>query len=77
MQTSFHASDSGQACIENVTAVGTEQLVMNLHPGQDSSIEVQIREDVPGEGVITSSITVHRAGLQQLVQWLRDQGALD
>lgn len=78
MQTSFHASDGGQAVIQNTTTIGTERLVVNLHPGSDSMIEVQIREDVPGEGLMVSStISLNQEGMQQLVTWLRSQGVVD
>jgi hypothetical protein len=59
--------------------VGTEKLVVTLHPGNDSSVEIQIREDLandPNE-VVSSAISINRDGLQKLVQWLREQGAVD
>jgi hypothetical protein len=78
MQTTFQASDSGQAVIQNNTAIGTEKLVVNLHPGSDSMIDIQIREDVPGEGqMVSSSISINQSGMQQLVEWLRAQGIVD
>ncbi|HEY0848020.1 MAG TPA: hypothetical protein VGE12_21825 [Noviherbaspirillum sp.] len=78
MQTSFRASDGGQAVIQNTTTIGTETLVVNLHPGSDSMIEVQIREDGPGEGqMVSSTISINQNGMQQLVEWLRNQGVVD
>lgn len=78
MQTTFHASDSGQAVIQNTTAIGTEKLVVNLHPGADSMIDVQIREEGPGDGMMVSStMSINQGGLQKLVEWLREQGAVD
>jgi hypothetical protein len=77
MHSTFRASDTGQAVIENASSVGTDQLVFTLHPGSDSSIEVQIKEDVSRDDQVSSSISINRAGLQQLVQWLREQGAVD
>lgn len=78
MQTTFHASDSGQAVIQNTTAIGTEKLVVNLHPGTDSLVDIQIREDVSGEGqVVSSTISINQSGMQKLVAWLRDQGVVD
>lgn len=78
MQTTFHASDSGQAVIQNTTAIGTEKLVVNLHPGTDSLVDIQIREDGPGEGqMVSSTISVNQSGMQKLVAWLRDQGVVD
>jgi hypothetical protein len=77
MHSTFNASDSGQAVIENASSVGTDQLVVTLHPGSDSSVEIQIKEDVSGNDMVSSSISINRAGLQQLVQWLREQGAVD
>jgi len=77
MQTTFHASDSGQAVIQNTTAGGIEKLVVNLHPGNDSMVDLQIREG-PDEGqLVASTISIHQEGLQKLVEWLRDQGAVD
>lgn len=78
MQTSFHASDSGQAVIQNATSIGTEKLVVNLHPGSDSMIEVQIREDGPDDSLtVSSTISINQGGMQKLVEWLRDQGVVD
>jgi hypothetical protein len=77
MQSTFQASDTGQAIIQNTSSVDTEQLVFTCHPGGASSVEVQIREDVPGSGLISSAITVNRDSLQKLVQWLREQGVVD
>jgi hypothetical protein len=77
MQSTFSESDTGQAVIQNATAVDTEQLVVTLHPGNDSSVEIQIKEDVPGGGLVSSSISINQASLQKLVQWLREQGAVD
>ncbi|MGH8807077.1 MAG: hypothetical protein ACREX0_04280 [Noviherbaspirillum sp.] len=77
MQTTFQASDSGQAVIQNTTAVDTEQLVVTLHPGIDSSVDIQIKESVAGDGLISSSISVNQSNLQKLVDWLREQGAVE
>lgn len=77
MQSSFHASDSGQAVIRNTTAIGTEQLVVTLHPDRDSMVEIQIKEDGPGGGLVSSEISINQQGLQKLVQWLRQQGVVD
>lgn len=77
MQSTFHASDTGQAVIQNATAIGTEQLVVTLHPGSDSSVEVQIKEDGPGGGLVSSSISINQHNLQRLVEWLREQGTIE
>ncbi|MDP3843779.1 MAG: hypothetical protein Q8Q81_14610 [Oxalobacteraceae bacterium] len=77
MQSTFHESETGQAVIQNATSVGTEQLVVTLHPGGDSSVEIQIKENIPGNGLVSSSISINQTGLQRLVQWLREQGAVD
>lgn len=78
MQSTFQASDSGQAIIQNATSVDTEQLVVTLHPGSDSSIEIQIREDVPGGGgMVSSTMSINQPTLQKLVHWLREQGVVD
>jgi hypothetical protein len=76
MHSTFHASGSGQAVIQNAGIAGTEQLVVSLHPGSDSSVDIQVREDVPGSGVITSSISINQGNLQKLVEWLREQGTV-
>lgn len=77
MRTTFNASPSGQAIIQNTTAAGVEKLVVNLHPGNDSMIDVQIKEETPGDGMLVSStISINQEGLQKLVEWLRDQGAI-
>ncbi|HCY64900.1 MAG TPA: hypothetical protein DHV59_19190 [Oxalobacteraceae bacterium] len=77
MQTTFQTSDSGQAVIQNATAIGSEKLVVTLHPESDSSVAIQIREDTGGQDLVSSEITINQAGLQQLVQWLRAQGVVD
>ncbi|WP_147375673.1 hypothetical protein [Noviherbaspirillum cavernae] len=76
MHSTFHASDSGQAIVQNATTVGVEQLVVTLHPGNDSCVEVQIKEEVSGD-IVASAISINQSGLQQLVRWLREQGAVD
>lgn len=77
MQTTFNASPSGQAIIQNTTAAGVEKLVVNLHPGNDSLIDVQIKEETPGDGMLVSStISINQEGMQKLVEWLREQGAI-
>ena len=77
MQTTFNASPSGQAIIQNTTAAGIEKLVVNLHPGNDSLIDIQIKEETPGDGMLVSStISINQDGMQKLVEWLRDQGAI-
>ena len=77
MQTTFQTSDSGQAVIQNATAVGNEKLVVTLHPESGSSVGIQIREDTGGQDLVSSEITINQEGLQQLVQWLRAQGVVD
>lgn len=77
MQSTFQASDSGQAVIQNATAIGNEKLVVTLHPESDSSIDIQIREDTGSQDLVSSEITINQAGLQKLVQWLREQGVVD
>jgi hypothetical protein len=80
MQTTFQASDGGQAVIQNTTKVDSEQLVVTLHPGADSSVDFQIRENVVGTNggdLISSSISINQTNLQKLVDWLREQGAVD
>lgn len=77
MHATFQASDSGQAVIQNATAIGNEKLVVTLQPEGHSSVEFQVREDTGGQDVVSSSITINQECLQALVQWLREQGAVD
>lgn len=77
MQSTFHASDSGQAVIRNTTTFDSEQLVVTLHPGSDSMIDIQIKEEVSGGDMVSSTISVNQPQLQKLVEWLRDQGVVD
>lgn len=76
MQSTFQASDTGQAVVQNTTAAGTEQLIVSLSPG-DSTAHVQIKDDGSGGGVVSSVISVNQANLQKLVDWLREQGIVD
>jgi hypothetical protein len=76
MQSTFHASDSGQAIVQNTTAVGVEQLVVNLHQADDSSVEFQVKEQIGGD-LVSIAITINQSSLQQLVHWLRTCGAVD
>jgi hypothetical protein len=76
MHSTFHASDSGQAVVQNTTTVGTEQLIVSLHSENDSSIEFQVKEEISGD-LISVAISINQSGLQQLVQWLRERGVVD
>lgn len=77
MQSTFQASDSGQAVIQNASSIGSEKLVVTLHPESGKSVGIQIREDTDGQDLVSSEITINQAGLKQLVQWLREQGVVD
>jgi hypothetical protein len=77
MHSTFQASDSGQAVIQNATAIGNEKLVVTLHPDGNSSVEFQIREETGAQDLVSSAIAINQASLQKLVQWLREQGAVD
>lgn len=77
MHSTFQSSDTGQAVIQNTTDVGTDKLVVSLHHGSDSLVEIQIKEEGAGSALVSSSISINQSGLQQLVQWLREQGAVD
>ncbi len=77
MQSTFHASDSGQAVIRNTTAVDSEQLVVTLHPGSDSMVDIQIREEVSDGEQVSNTISINQPNLQKLFEWLRDQGVVD
>jgi hypothetical protein len=78
MQSTFHGPATGQAIIENESAAGTEQLFITLHPGSHFSAKFEFKVGALGNGLISSSgISIDRVALQKLVQWLREQGALD
>ena len=77
MHSTFQASDTGQAIIQNPSDIGTDKLVVSLHPGNDSSVEIEIREEAPDGEFVSSSIAINQAGLQKLVHWLQQQGAVD
>jgi hypothetical protein len=77
MQSTFQSSETGQAIIQNHTTISTEQLVISLHQGSDSSIEVQIKELVPDSGAIVSTMSINRDSMQKLVDWLREQDAIN
>ncbi|HJV81154.1 MULTISPECIES: hypothetical protein [Oxalobacteraceae] len=77
MQSTFHASDSGQAVIRNTTAIDNEQLVVTLHPGNDSMVDIQIKEEVSDGELVSNSISINQPNMQKLVAWLRDQGVVD
>ncbi|RJF95495.1 hypothetical protein [Noviherbaspirillum saxi] len=78
MASTFHESETGQAIIENTMEAGTERLVVTLHPESGFSVDFEFHEGIEGNALIASSgISIDRAALQKLAQWLREQGALD
>lgn len=76
MQSTFQASETGQAIVQNTTAAGIEQLVVSLSQ-DDSLAHFQIKEDSTSGGVVSSVISVNQTNLQKLVDWLREQGIVD
>jgi hypothetical protein len=77
MQSTFQEAGPGRAIIQNATSVGTEQLVVTLHPGTELAVEIEIKEDTGGgDSLVSSAISIKQPGLQKLVQWLREQGAV-
>jgi len=76
MRTTFHEVELGKAVIQNATEVGTEQLVVTVHPESKAAIQIQIRQDTNGGSPTSSSIAINPHGLEQLVRWLREEGAL-
>lgn len=76
MQSSYHSSETGQAIIQNLTAGGREELIVTLHPGNDSSVEIQIKEESAGV-LVSSAISINQQSLQKMMQWLRAQGVAD
>jgi hypothetical protein len=76
MKSTFHELELGQAVVQNATATGTEQLIVTLHPEDQSSIQIQIKENVNGGSKTSGSISINQHGLQKLFQWLREEGAV-
>lgn len=78
MASTLHETETGHAVIGDKTAEGTEQLVVTLHPESGLLAEFVFNEGMTKDALIaTSGIEIDRAALQRLVQWLREQGALD
>lgn len=76
MRSTFHELQLGKAVIQNATESGTEQLIVTLHPESRSAIEVQIKENTNGNSATSGTISIDQHGLQQLFQWLREEGAV-
>lgn len=76
MRSTFHELQLGKAVIQNATESGTEQLIVTLHPESRSAIEVQIKENMNGNSATSGTISIDQHGLQQLFQWLREEGAV-
>jgi uncharacterized protein involved in tolerance to divalent cations len=76
MKSTFHEVELGQAVLQNATEIGTEQLVVKLKPERQSAIQLQIKQNANGQSPTVSSISIDQAGLQKLVQWLREEGAV-
>jgi hypothetical protein len=76
MKSTFHEVDLGKAVLQNATAIGTEQLVISLKPESHSPIQIQIKQNTNDQSSTVSSISIDQHGLQKLVQWLREEGAV-
>jgi hypothetical protein len=76
MKASFHEVELGQAVLQNSTAIGTEQLIVTLKPESHASIRFQIKQNTNESSSTVSSIAIDQQGLQKLVQWLREEGAV-
>jgi hypothetical protein len=76
MKSTFHEVELGKAVVQNATDVGTEQLVVTLHPENKSSVQIQIRQTTGENSTIASSMLIDQHGLQKLFHWLREEGAL-
>lgn len=76
MKSTFHELELGKAVIQNATAEGTEQLIITLHPENQSSVQIQIKKNAAGDRSASDSISIDQHGLQKLFQWLREEGAV-
>ena len=77
MKSTFHEVELGKAVIQNASEEGTEQLIVTLPPENRSSVQVQLRRTTSADGKSAplDSIEISQHGLQQLFQWLREEGA--
>jgi hypothetical protein len=76
MRSTFHEVELGRAVLQNSTTVGTEQLVVNLKPESHSTVQIQIKQNTEGQDPTVSSISIDQSGLQKLIHWLREEGAV-
>jgi hypothetical protein len=76
MKSTFHEVELGRAVLQNATTIGTEQLIVDLKPESHSAIQIQIKQNTEGQGATVSSISIDQSGLQKLIHWLREEGAV-
>lgn len=76
MKTTFHEVELGKAVVQNASEIGTEQLIVTIHPESKSSIQIQIRQNTDGSSTTSSAIAIDQHGLRKLVDWLREENVL-
>jgi hypothetical protein len=76
MRSTFHEVELGRAVLQNATTIGTEQLIVNLKPESHSTVQIQIKQNTEGQDPTVSSISIDQSGLQKLIHWLREGGAV-
>lgn len=76
MKSTFHELELGKAVLQNSTDIGNEQLIVTLQPDSKAPVQIQIRQNTEGSSSTSSSIGISPHGLQQLVHWLREEGAI-
>lgn len=76
MKSTFHELELGKAVLQNSTDIGNEQLIVTLQPDNKAPVQIQIRQNTEGSSTTSSSIGISQHGLQQLVHWLREEGAV-
>lgn len=76
MKSTFHEIELGQAVSQNATSVGTEQLIVKLKSDGPPGVQIQIKQNTNDQTSTASSISVDQHSLQKLVQWLREEGAV-
>lgn len=76
MKSTFHEVELGRAVLQNATEQGTEQLIVTVPPESTAPVQLQIRQNTDGNSTTAGTIEISPHGLQQLFQWLREEGML-
>lgn len=77
MQSTYRENATGQLIIENQSKIGAEQLVVTVRPDDNFSTEFELSSGIGANALIASiGISIDRAALHRLVDWLRDHGAV-